>query len=306
MGEIAEAFRRSTEIASKDRNAARRRATSLRLVTSPTATREDEAKAPDPQRVYAAAKVNIAAQTVPAAMPPRRSAHGVPRAKISKRKVGPWQARVGHVEDASRATEAFRHFAIRLNRELSAKRVNTVLITSASVGEGRTTTACNLALALASLSPGKRVALVDLDLRAPSLGNALRIMPKVGLEDVLAGKAPLCASQIRTDHPSLDVFLVKESRERAHELLVSEKLAQSIIELSGHYGTVIFDSPPALPVPDANIIAQQVGACVPIARAGVTRLAAFDSMRKALPAEKIIGAFLNKAYLEPVDCSYDK
>ena len=63
------------------------------------------------------------------------------------------------------------------------------------------------------------------------------------------------------------------------KVVVSERLASSIAELSQHYGTVIFDSPAALPVPDANIVAQHVGACVPIARAGVTRLSAFDSMR---------------------------
>jgi len=290
VGEIAEALRKANEPVDGSRGE-----------TNPASRSNDETAG----EITAALSRASSAKSPPSSADPEDAASSEPTSPREMSQAGASDI-PDHLGKIIFHVERHRHLGLRLRTLLDQSSAPSLAVVSALRNEGKSIVCCNIAAAIASVTNQRSVALVDLDLRAPSLGNALRIMPKVGLEDVLAGKAPLCASQIRTDHPSLDVFLVKESRERAHELLVSEKLAQSIIELSGHYGTVIFDSPPALPVPDANIIAQQVGACVPIARAGVTRLAAFDSMRKALPAEKIIGAFLNKAYLEPVDCSYDK
>ncbi|MEE9607884.1 MAG: CpsD/CapB family tyrosine-protein kinase [Myxococcota bacterium] len=215
------------------------------------------------------------------------------RIEIPRSKDGFWKARAV-LMDHSPEAERFRHFAVRVQREMDSRGAGSVLVTSALRGDGKTTTACNLALALASMAAGRRIALLDLDLRSPSVFSAMEIIPRVGIEHALSRRAPLRAACVRTDVPSLDFFPAADPVPNAHELLASPVLGSLLCELESRYDLVVCDTPPVLPVPDVPLILPHVGACVLVARAGKTHQSEFREMLDLLPRRKLIGAFLNE------------
>lgn len=167
------------------------------------------------------------------------------------------------------------------------------MITSALQGEGKTLVACNLALALASMAGESRIALLDLDLHHPSIAKAMGITTGPGVEKVLLGEANLRAVRIRTNLPALDLFPIGSPVPRAHEVLARPTFPALIGELSRQYAIVVCDCPPTLLVPDVELIAPHVGACLLVAKAGVTRRHPFREAITTLPRASLIGTFLN-------------
>jgi len=207
----------------------------------------------------------------------------------------PWSARVVIVQPRSETAEQYRHFAIRLGRRMKELDATTLIVTSATRSEGKTTTSCNLALALASMAGGRRVALVELDLRRPSMAQQLSIEVPIGFERVLSGAATVAEARLPTQFPDLDLYPVQHHSRGALELLSGPGLASALRELSRRYDTVIVDSPPVLPVPDVPLVLPLVDAALVVARAGVSRRGAFTEAMKALGEDKVIGTFLNEA-----------
>ena len=214
---------------------------------------------------------------------------------IQSTRSGAWQARVVVVDRHGVATACFQRFAWKVRRELEARSATTVAITSAVRDEGKTVTACNLALALATFGSG-RIALVDLDLRSPSVGPALGIRrPQIGFERCLVGEASVWDARVATDLRLLDVFPAREALPDAHEALGAPGLALVLSELRRVYDVVVIDSPPVLPLPDAPLILLAVDCCVGVVRAGRTHPAALRQALELLPREKLLGLFLNSA-----------
>jgi Mrp family chromosome partitioning ATPase len=214
-------------------------------------------------------------------------------APIPRTRSGPWPARAVLLDPRQPHTERFRRFALRVSQGLKRRQTKSVLITSPVRSEGKTFTACNLALALASMAAGGRIALLELDARRPSASNGLGVDPGVGIEDVLTGEATLKAARIRTELPSLDLYLVREAPAHAHEVLALPSLAAVFRQLEASYDTVVVDSPPVLLVPDVSMILGHVGACVAVVRAGESRVKAAREMFDQLPREKLLGVFVN-------------
>lgn len=214
-------------------------------------------------------------------------------APIPRTRSGPWPTRAVLLDPRQHHTERFRRFAVRVRQELKRHGMTSVLITSPVRSEGKTFTACNLALALASMAAGGRIALLELDTRRPSASQGLGVSPAVGIEEVLAGAADLGAARIRTDLPSLDLYLVRKPPPQAHEILALPSLERIFCELGTHYATVVVDSPPVLLVPDVSLILGHVDACVAVVRAGRSRLRAAHDMFEQLPREKLLGVFVN-------------
>lgn len=297
MGEITEALRRA-EREREGRLRVRQAARTADRVHDQKRPADDagnatacgaNAAAPEPRPGRGATVIPFPAASAPCAGLARPAV----RVQIPPNRIGFWQPRLLALPCPGPLAEHYRHFAVRLSRELEGRKTNSVLITSPGRGDGRTTTAFNLALALASISAGRRVALVDLDLRHPSIARALELDVQGGIEAVLAGTVSLASACARTDYPALDVFLAGAPPPDAHALLAGDRLPAFVHELSMAYHAVVFDSPPVLPVPDAALIGASVGTCIPVLRAGFTRYAELDAMTSILPNEKIIGAFLN-------------
>lgn len=221
---------------------------------------------------------------------PAPKAHAIPREKEEL-----WIPRAVLVEAERPVAERFRHLAVRVRTELQRRESPVLLVTSAGRGEGKTTTACNLALALASIASRGRVALVELDLRRPSLARALEIERPPGIERALAGELAAEEVCVPTELSALDVYPVRKGDSDAHELLARSSLGVFLRDLARRYAVVVCDTPPVLPVPDVALLAEHAGACLVVARAGSTRRAPFREMLESLPSEKLIGTFLNAA-----------
>lgn len=190
-----------------------------------------------------------------------------------------------------------RHLGLKLRTEIDRGSARSLAIVSANRNEGKTIVACNIAASIASLYSERKVALVDLDLRNPSLARMLRVEVPIGIEQVLQGRAKLDEIRIRLLEPEIDLYPAAQPHRAAHELLVLPAFETLIRDLEARYAVVIIDTPPCLLVPDATLIMRSAGYCVAVARAGLTRANRFTEMLDRLPAEKIIGKVLNDVSL---------
>jgi Mrp family chromosome partitioning ATPase len=181
------------------------------------------------------------------------------------------RARAVLVDQNGATAEAFRHFALRVNREAALLGNRALMVVSAVRGEGKTTTASNLALGLASIAGDKLIALVDMDFRRPALGRYLGSKRAIGIDAVLRGEASLDQARVRTNFPNLDLYPVVQSVPKPHELLGSEVLGEILSQLGSIYHTVIIDTPPVLLVPDVELLLPFCGGCFSVVRSRVTR-----------------------------------
>lgn len=228
---------------------------------------------------------------------PSREDAGVQRLALDHNRTGEWPARAVVVDRYSPVAESCRHLALRVRAELERRSVRSVAISGPLRNEGKTTIACNLALALASVSRGRAVALVDLDLRRPSIATDFQISVGAGVEDFLAGTRQLSEICFAIEKPAVDVFPAARPHASAHELLVQPTFAAMVHELESRYATVIFDTPPTLLVPDTRLILEHVGTFIAVARSGATRQRALQSMIEQLPGDRFLGTILNEGPL---------
>jgi capsular exopolysaccharide synthesis family protein len=156
--------------------------------------------------------------------------------------------------------ESFRQLRTNLQFAHVSHESKTVLVTSSVPGEGKSTTATNLAIALSQ--GGQTVALVDADLRRPMIAEYLGLERDAGLTTALVGKADLDDLMQPWGSDQLYVLASGQIPPNPSELLGSEKMKQLIIRLESAFDAVIIDAPPLLPVTDAAVLAQQVGGVV--------------------------------------------
>lgn len=171
----------------------------------------------------------------------------------------------------SPAAEALRSLrtAILLSRPGGGPKF--ILLTSCIPGEGKTTITGNLAITLAQ--NGKKVMLIEADMRRPRVEHVMGVSRKVGLSNVLAGACTVDdATEFGVHVPTLDIILAGPRPPLPSELLQSSAFDNLLKELDAKYDFVLIDSPPALLLTDAVAIAPKVDAVIWIARAGlVTR-----------------------------------
>jgi capsular exopolysaccharide synthesis family protein len=142
-------------------------------------------------------------------------------------------------------------------------------LTSASKGEGKSTTALNLATAMAI--DGKRVILVDADLRRPSIHRMLDLPPSPGLSELLVGMKTLDEALQPTDVENLWVVAAGPIPPNPAELLGTRAFERIIEQLEERADIVIFDSPPCIPVTDPMVIATRMHGVVLVVHPGQTR-----------------------------------
>ncbi|MDH3052483.1 polysaccharide biosynthesis tyrosine autokinase [Gordonia alkanivorans] len=170
---------------------------------------------------------------------------------------------------ASAAAEAFRRLRTNLGFVNVDGPVTRLIVTSARASEGKTTSAVNVASALAEA--GHKVLLVDADLRRPRVADRLPVDASVGLSDVLRGSASWQDLVQQSGIDSLDVLGPGQLPPNSAELLGSNRAKECMAELSARYDYVIVDTPPVLPVTDAAVVAQLVDGALLVARAGATQ-----------------------------------
>jgi capsular exopolysaccharide synthesis family protein len=170
----------------------------------------------------------------------------------------------------------------------------TLLVTSAKAGEGKSTTALNLAATCAR--SGERTLLLEVDLRRPSLRPVFdEGEHDLGLVDVLRGEMPWQRTVIRTDEPNLDFLPSGDPSGVPVEVLGALEMKQLIAAVSGHYDRVILDGPAILGLADCRMLGRVVDAAVLVVRAGANDLRPVIRARAMLEQSRapIVGVVFN-------------
>lgn len=182
-------------------------------------------------------------------------------------------------------------------QENGINRKNLILVTSSQPGEGKTFTAINLALSIAS-EKDKKVLLVDADVAKPSINTVLGISDKVsGLTDYLNGdEEDVSNILINTDILGLTVIPAGKKNNYSTELLASKKMALLADELHSRYADriVIFDSPPLLAATQAEVLAGHVGQVVLVIESEQTPQSMVLESIEKLKVCDVVLALLNK------------
>ncbi|WP_256646937.1 GumC family protein [Thermomonas paludicola] len=203
------------------------------------------------------------------------------------------------VVDASANTqssfsEAYRSVRTALQFATDHGVPKTLLITSSGPGEGKSTTALALARNLTQL--GKRVLLVDADLRNPSLHKTLGLKAETGLSNLLAGACAFNSAVQVVDEGRLDVILAGPLPPNPAELLSGSKLVSLLTVGVERYDHVVIDGPPVLGLADAPILANAIDGTLLVVNSAKTKISAAQSALKRLlgARARIVGCLLTK------------
>ncbi len=193
----------------------------------------------------------------------------------------------------SSIAESYRQMRTNLQFAKIGRPIRSVLVTSASPGEGKSTTASNLGIAFAQT--GKRVLLVDADLRRPTLGNMFRITGGAGLSELLSGKERVRNVIRETKVENLHFVSSGEIPPNPAEVLGSDAMRDFIDTMTKEYDLVLFDSSPVLAVTDPAVISTMVDGTILVAAAGKVRLQDLQQASEVLEGVggKVAGVVLN-------------
>jgi len=198
-------------------------------------------------------------------------------------------------------TEAYRTLRTNLRYIIPSVPAKLIAISSALPGEGKSTTATNLAISFAQ--GGNKTILVEADLRRPNLSKYLGVQKQnnQGLSNILTGTFKITPQSVKKNLgedgvESLDILYAGKIPPNPSEILGSERFDQLLTCLRRNYEYVILDSPPLLPVADAAIIATKVDGVLLVVHAGKTKKSEFMGSRAAVESvsAKILGVVLNK------------
>lgn len=198
-----------------------------------------------------------------------------------------------HTHPMSAAAECCRTIRTNLTFMSADEPLRTLVITSANPREGKTTVTANIAISLAQ--SGKRVLMVDTDLRRPRIHRAFGVSGARGVTSVIVGEARLADVVSSTDIPNLDVLACGPIPPNPSELLHSQRFGELVREALERYDRVIFDSPPLGAVTDAAVLAPQLDATLVVVKAHTTTRDALASALRQLRdvAANVVGGVLN-------------
>jgi capsular exopolysaccharide synthesis family protein len=215
----------------------------------------------------------------------------------------PAPRRVGSVLDTrlvaattpnSIAGEQYRLLRTRLKRSEQGRNARAIIITSPNKGDGKSLTAANLALTMAQEFQ-QRVALVDADLRRPSVHSLFGIDDTPGLSDVLMGGATLDDALVTVGEHRLTVLPAGLIPSHPAELLGSAALRRVLDTLRGRFDRILIDMPPVAPLADVAVASALADGVLLIVRAGVTPKPAIERALSGIDAAKVLGLVLNDA-----------
>lgn len=192
----------------------------------------------------------------------------------------------------SAAAEQYRQLRTRLSHSEGANSLRTILVTSPQKAEGKSITAANLALTMAQ-ELHRKVAILEADLRKPSMQELFGLPPGPGLTDYLSGAMELReVMRFLPDH-NLTVIHAGSSAGNPAELLGSTAMRRLLDALRTRFDRVIIDTPPVLPLADVAVLAPMVDGALMVVRAGVTPKPAIENALRAFDASRLLGIVLN-------------
>lgn len=215
------------------------------------------------------------------------------------------QARlIAHTQPKSPISEQYR--TIRTNIQFSSVDVNvrSLVVTSSSPGEGKSTTTANLAVVMAQ--QGRKVLIVDADMRKPTVHYTFRRENHIGLTTVLTRQSDLGSAIQTTDVENLSILTSGPIPPNPAELLASSAMKETLEEVMEKFDFVLFDTPPILAVTDAQIMANFCHASILVIHAGKTEIDTAQKAKALLEGAKgkLLGVVLNQKKQEQNDYYY--
>jgi capsular exopolysaccharide synthesis family protein len=203
------------------------------------------------------------------------------------------------------AAEEFRKLRTLIFHTSRSKPMRTLLVTSAAPGEGKSTVAINLALAIA-LGVKERALLVDCDLRNPHKNPLLKGNTTPGLSDYLTDKLKPEDLTVKTETPKLSVLPSGSRTLNAAELLGSEEMRNLIetLKVQDAHRYIIIDSPPIIVTTEPVILSEMVDGIILVVLAAKTPRDLVQRAIESIEKEKILGIVLNQIKPEPSSYSY--
>lgn len=188
--------------------------------------------------------------------------------------------------------EAYRTLRTNIQYSSFDKKIRTIVITSSEAGEGKSTTAGNLAISFSQAQ--KKTIMIDCDLRKPSLHKKFRISNILGLSDVLKGKESL-SETIHEYNEYLDVLTSGKVPPNPAEMLGSRSMSNLLEKLKGEYDIIILDSAPLQAVTDAQILSTKADGTIIVVRADKTKRDSVIQAKELLQKvdANILGIVLN-------------
>jgi protein-tyrosine kinase len=195
-------------------------------------------------------------------------------------------------DDNARGTEEFRTLRSRLYHTREKMPLKKLLITSALPKEGKSFMAANLAQVLVR-QHGRRVLLIDADLRGPRLHMMLGTTSTPGLADYLQGRCD--EFSIMQRGPLENLFFIPSGQEISDpaELVANGRLKLLLQRVEGLFDWIILDSPPAVPVSDASVLAKACDGVLMVVRSNITPSDMARRARLEFPDDALIGVVLN-------------
>ncbi len=194
--------------------------------------------------------------------------------------------------------EAFRGIRTSVLFSSAEEGGKTVAVTSTGAGEGKTTVAANLAIALAHA--GQRVLLIDADMRKPRVGDLFGLKPGPGLSNVLVGTAQASDSMRKSSVPGLWILPCGQYPPNPSELLGTRRFKDFVTTLVNYFDWTIIDTPPVMAVSDAALVAHIVTGVVFVVQAEETNRHLAQRALEQLDRANahFVGAILNRVDLQ--------
>jgi capsular exopolysaccharide synthesis family protein len=198
------------------------------------------------------------------------------------------------INPLSPISESYRRLRTNLQYSYADKKLGAILVTSASPGEGKSTTASNLAVTFAQ--DDKTTLLIDADLRKPNLHGEFGFDREPGLTDVLYDGVHISTAIKNTGVENLDVLTAGKIPPNPAEAVGSKKFKELLDTLRRRYDLLIFDSPPLLAVTDSAILATLVDGVVIVVETSETKMEMFEHSAQLVRevGGKFLGTVLNK------------
>lgn len=198
------------------------------------------------------------------------------------------------------AAEAYRSLKTNIQYSSFDKKYKTIAITSANPGEGKSTTAGNLALTLAE--GDAKVLLVDCDMRKPAMHKSFRITNTYGISDVLLQRQKVM-DVAHQYNKNLSIITAGKIPPNPIEMLSSKAMTLFLEEMKNHFDYVVLDTPPLNAVADAQILSTKVDGTLVVVRASVTKK---DDVHNSIDVLKKVNANIIGTVLHAVDNSRNK
>lgn len=207
--------------------------------------------------------------------------------------------------DHSFISEQFRTIRTNITFSMPDREIKTILVTSATPGEGKSTNAANIGVVFAQ--EGKRVVIVDADLRKPTMHYTFLLQNARGLSNLLTRHFTISEVVNNTDIANLYVLTSGPIPPNPAELLASTLMGNVIEELKKEFDIIIFDAPPLLSVTDAQILSNKCDGTLLIVNSGVAENESVLKAKASLEASKanILGVVLNN-YKMPLHQYYEQ